>query len=131
MSAVMTSTRRFKTANSRAAVSRWDDSRPTRTRSAPASAKACAMARPSPRLPPVMSARLPSKRNLSNTLTIHSPSIDQPPCDAFVGVDPAVAQERPISAYVFQPAEVARDHEHLLGSLRSPAQHNAKGVADE
>ena len=43
-------------------------SRPTRIKSAPASANACAIARPSPRLPPVISAVRPFKpESIQNT----------------------------------------------------------------
>src|SRR5207248_10860125 len=48
------------------------ESRPTKIKSAPASAKAWAIARPSPRLPPVIKARRPSRRNLSQTLMVSS-----------------------------------------------------------
>src|SRR5262245_6941479 len=59
--------------SSAAALTSESASRPTRTRSAPASARALAISNPRPRLPPVISARFPSNRNLSNTLMVLSP----------------------------------------------------------
>src|SRR5207302_182819 len=68
---------RPKGCNSRSACCKLAGSRPTNTRSAPASARAWAISRPSPRLPPVIRTRRPSRRNLSQTLmftTHHSRS---------------------------------------------------------
>src|SRR4051794_2890163 len=68
MSAWTVATSRPRARISSAARSRLAASRPVSTRSAPASANPCAIARPRPPLPPVTSARLPSRRKRSSTL---------------------------------------------------------------
>ena len=82
MSAAIGTAARPRARTAAAASSRLARSRPVSTMSAPTSASARAISRPSPRLPPVTSARRPSRRKRSSTLMCTSDGEAGTPVDA-------------------------------------------------
>src|SRR5690348_11228683 len=75
--------------------------------------------------------RYPSDAGVSSMVAAALLRVEEPLGDGAVGVDPAVAKERPVAPGLLLETRVARDHQHLFGVVAGPGEQAAERVGQE